>query len=104
MLRKGQVSPAGVGAIMRRAILCALTVAAWAALVAVSHAQSPYNYSWCGAYRFGAARSCYYNSYEQCMETYRPVLGFCIRNPAYRGPAADAAQARRKRRASPQAR
>jgi hypothetical protein len=89
---------------MRRAILCALAVAAWAAPVAVSHAQSPYNYSWCGLYRFAGARSCYYSSYEQCMETYRPVGGFCSRNPAYRGPAADTAQTRRKRRAPPQAR
>jgi hypothetical protein len=82
---------------MRRAILCALSVAAWAAPVAVSHAQSPYNYPWCGLYRFAGARTCYYNSYEQCMETYRPVGGFCVRNLAYRGPAAGTAQTRRKR-------
>ena len=90
-------------AVMRRAILCALALAAWTIPAAVSHAQSPYSYPWCGLYRFGGARSCYYNSYEQCMETYRPAGGFCSRNTVYRGPAADA-QTRRKRRAPSQAR
>jgi hypothetical protein len=89
---------------MRRAIWCALAAAAWAAPVAVSHAQSPYNYSWCGAYRFGGARSCYFNSYEQCIASMRPAGGFCSQNPAYRGPAAGTAQTRRKRRAPSQAR
>jgi hypothetical protein len=83
---------------MRQAILCAIVVAGWAASAGVSHAQSPYNYSWCGVFKLGGARSCYFNSYEQCIATMRPTGGFCSQNPAYRGPAAGTVETRRKRR------
>jgi hypothetical protein len=85
---------------MKRAILCAITVAAWAASAGVGHAQSPYNYSWCGVYKLGGARSCYFNSYEQSIARMRPNGGFCSQNPAYQGPAAGTGQTRRKRRVS----
>ena len=84
-------------AIMRPAILCVLALAAWAASVEASQAQSPYNYSWCGVYKIGGARSCYYNSYAQCIATMRWSGGFCSQNPGYQGPAAGTAQPRRKR-------
>jgi hypothetical protein len=83
---------------MRQATLCAISVAVWAASAGVSHAQSPYNYSWCGVYKLGGARSCYFNSYEQCIARMRPTGGFCSQNPGYQGPAAGTVQTRRKRR------
>jgi hypothetical protein len=58
-------------AIMRRAILCALAVAAWIAPVAA------------------------------CIASMRPAGGFCSRNPAYQGPASNTAHTRRKRWANP---
>jgi hypothetical protein len=82
---------------MRRAILCAIAVAACAAPAGVSQAQSPRNYSWCGVYKLGGARSCYFSSYEQCIAGMRPTGGFCSQNPGYQGPAAGAARTRRKR-------
>jgi hypothetical protein len=83
---------------MRQIILCALAVATWTASIAVGHAQSPYNYSWCGVSpsRFGG-RSCYFNSYEQCIARMRPLGGFCTQNPGYQGPAAGTTQTRRRR-------
>ena len=81
--------------------VCAIALAAWAASVAAGQAQSPYNYSWCGVYKLGGPRSCYYNSYEQCIATMRWNGGFCSQNPAYRGPAGGTAETRRKRRAYP---
>jgi Protein of unknown function (DUF3551) len=87
---------------MKPALSLLLAVAALTGAVAAADAQSPYNYSWCGTYpgKF-YARSCYYNSYEQCIATMRPAGGFCTQNPAYQGPAAGTAQPRRKRRAHP---
>jgi hypothetical protein len=78
-----------------------LAAAALTGAVAPAAAQSPNNYSWCGVYpgKFGA-RSCYYNSYEQCIATMRVVGGYCSQNPGYQGPAAGTAQPRRKRRAN----
>jgi Protein of unknown function (DUF3551) len=73
---------------MRQAILCALALTGWISSIEASHAQSTYNYSWCGVYRIGGLRSCYFNSYEQCIVSMRPAGGFCSQNPAYRGPAA----------------
>jgi Protein of unknown function (DUF3551) len=84
---------------MRGAILCALALTMWAASFEMSRAQSPYNYSWCGVYKIGGARSCYFNSYEQCIARMRWSGGFCSQNPAYQGPAAGTAQPRRKGRA-----
>jgi Protein of unknown function (DUF3551) len=85
---------------MRQIILCALALVAWIVAIEASHAQSPYNYSWCGVYpnRYGA-RSCRFNNYEQCIANVRPGIGgYCTQNPAYKGPAAGTVQTRRKRR------
>jgi hypothetical protein len=78
---------------------CLIAVIALASAIEPAQAQSPYNYSWCGTYpgKF-YARSCYYNSYEQCIANMRPAGGFCTQNPAYVGPASGTAQPRRKRR------
>jgi hypothetical protein len=90
---------------MRPSVLfCLLAAAVLVGTIEQGHAQSPYNYSWCGVYggKFGGgARSCYYNSYEQCIATMRTAGGYCIQNPAYQGPAAGTAQPRRQRRANP---
>jgi Protein of unknown function (DUF3551) len=61
---------------MRQTILCALALTTWIAAIEASHAQSPYNYSWCGVYpnRYGA-RSCRFNNYEQCIANIRPGIG-----------------------------
>jgi hypothetical protein len=40
--------PAREHSAMRQTILCALALTAWTAAIEASHAQSPYNYSWCG--------------------------------------------------------
>jgi Protein of unknown function (DUF3551) len=84
---------------MKRLILSFLTAAAaLTGTIPVGHAQSPYNYTWCGVSpgKFGA-RSCYYNSYQQCIGTMRAVGGFCTQNPAYRGPAAGTGEPRHRR-------
>jgi Protein of unknown function (DUF3551) len=83
---------------MRPIIWCGIAVAAWIAPIAVGHAQSPYNYSWCAVFKLGGARSCYYNSYEQCIARMRMTGGYCSQNPAYQGPAAGTGETRRKRR------
>jgi hypothetical protein len=75
-----------------------LATAVCAGAVGSSHAQTPYNYAWCGTYpgRF-YARSCYYNSYQQCIATMRAAGGFCTQNPAYVGPAAGTTPRSRRR-------
>jgi hypothetical protein len=70
-------------------LLHAPLLAAAALLVpATGHAQSAYDYAWCGVYTSGngpgGGQACYYTSYEQCMATMRG-LGICSQNPAYRG-------------------
>jgi hypothetical protein len=92
--------PAREHSAMRQTILCALALTAWIAAIEASHAQSPYNYSWCGVYpnRYGA-RSCRFNNYEQCIAYMRPGIGgYCTQNPAYNGSTAGTVQTRRKRR------
>jgi hypothetical protein len=84
---------------MRPRVLGVLLAAGIAGAAGTSHAQTPYNYSWCGTYPGRTyARSCYYNSYEQCIATMRTAGGFCTQNPAYVGPATGTAQGRPKRR------
>jgi uncharacterized protein DUF3551 len=98
--RRRRIGPDKEHSGMRQTILCALALTAWIAAIEASHAQSPYNYSWCGVYpnRYGA-RSCRFNNYEQCIANMRPGIGgYCTQNPAYKGPAAGTMQTRRKRR------
>lgn len=47
-------------------------------------AQSAYDYPWCAlrATRSGG-QSCYFTSYQQCMETLSGIGGICIRSPYY---------------------
>jgi hypothetical protein len=56
---------------------------------APAHAQSAYDYPWCGVYTSsqgaGGAQACYYTSYAQCMAT-MSGLGICTQSPYYRGP------------------
>jgi len=53
-----------------------------------SHAQSAYDYPFCGFYQDrSGATSCYFSSYAQCMATMRGGnMGYCKQNPFYRGP------------------
>jgi hypothetical protein len=73
---------------MRAIMLIALTGLSLAALACPSVAQSAYDYPWC-ALRAGRSggQSCYFMTYEQCMETLSGIGGSCIRSPYYRGPA-----------------
>ncbi len=70
---------------MRRAKLCTLALAAWGASFEAGHAQSPYNYSWCGIYKIGGARSCYFNSYDQCIARMRWAGGLLQSKPGLSG-------------------
>jgi hypothetical protein len=72
-------------------LLHASLIAAAALLApAAAHAQSAYDYPWCGVYTSsngpGGAQACYYTSYAQCMATMQG-LGMCTQSPYYRGPA-----------------
>jgi hypothetical protein len=70
--------------------LHASVIAAALLVSAGAHAQSAYDYPWCGVYTSnagpGGAQACYYTSYAQCMATMNG-LGFCTQSPYYRGPA-----------------
>jgi hypothetical protein len=67
-----------------------IAAAALLAPVTAGHAQSAYDYPWCGVYTSnagaGGGQACYYTSYAQCMATMRG-LGICTQSPYYRGPA-----------------
>ncbi|HLH86837.1 MAG TPA: DUF3551 domain-containing protein [Xanthobacteraceae bacterium] len=65
-----------------------LAAVAFLAASSMGHAQSAYDYPWCAVYpRNIGATSCYYQTYQQCMETMSGIGGSCIRSPYYRGPA-----------------
>jgi hypothetical protein len=71
-------------------LLHASFIAAALFVPAGAHAQSAYDYPWCGVYTSGdgpgGGQACYYTSYAQCMATMRG-LGICTQSPYYRGPA-----------------
>lgn len=71
-----------------RTILGALVVIGVLGAGAPGFAQTAYDYPWCALRggRGGGGTSCYYTSYQQCMETLRGIGGSCIRSPYYRGP------------------
>jgi hypothetical protein len=58
----------------------------------VGHAQAAAtSYPWCALYLGGratGARSCYYASREQCMETMSGIGGLCVESPYYHAPLA----------------
>jgi len=84
---------------MRPSVLACMLAALLLVAAGPSRAQSPYNYAWCGTYPgWQGARSCYFNSYEQCIARLRAVRGYCTRNPAYTGPPSGAGQLGRARR------
>ena len=66
-----------------------LVAAALMASASAGHAQSAYDYPWCGVYTSaqgpGGAMSCYFATYEQCRAT-MDRLGYCTASPYYRGP------------------
>ena len=72
-------------------LLHASLIAAALLVPTAGHAQSAYDYPWCGVYTSGngpgGGQACYYTSWAQCMETMRG-LGICTQSPYYRGPAA----------------
>jgi hypothetical protein len=76
-----------------------LIAAALLASASAGHAQSAYDYPWCGIYTSnagaGGAQACYYTSYAQCMATMRG-LGYCSESPYYRGPSGGDRQPRRR--------
>ena len=82
---------AGLGAIL----LGSLTPAA-------SQVRSPYSYPWCAMYNNsagpGGARSCYYDSYQQCMRTLSGIGGLCVESPYFHGPSGPAPRAMPTRR------
>jgi hypothetical protein len=64
-----------------------LAAAAMIGGVETGHAQSAYSYPWCARYpRDIGGWACYYTSFEQCWTTMRPIGGYCVRSPFYRGP------------------
>jgi hypothetical protein len=76
-----------------RLLHASLVAAALLASVTAGHAQSAYDYPWCGVYTSntgpGGAMSCYYKSYAQCMAT-MSGLGNCVSSPYYgHGPGSD---------------
>lgn len=58
----------------------------------VGHAQAAAtSYPWCALYnggRAGGLRSCYYATWEQCMETLSGIGGLCVESPYYHAQAA----------------
>jgi hypothetical protein len=83
-----------------RLLQLSLVAAALAASVTASHAQSAYDYQWCGIYTGNdgpGAMSCYYTTYAQCMATMNG-LGYCMQSPYYRGPTPNSDRAHRRAR------
>lgn len=69
------------------AVSCLLAATAAIGAVDTGHAQSAYSYPWCARYpRDIGGFACYYTSFEQCWTTMRPIGGYCVRSPFYRGP------------------
>jgi hypothetical protein len=70
-----------------RLLQASLVAAALLATTSAGHAQSAYDYPWCAVYTSdtgaGGARSCYYATYAQCMQTMSGMGGFCTRSPYY---------------------
>ena len=58
-----------------------------AATPAASQERSAYSYAWCAMYNNsagpGGARSCYYDTYQQCMRTLSGIGGLCVESPYY---------------------
>ena len=51
------------------------------------NAQSPYSHPWCSISSGdagGGARSCYYETLQQCMATLSGIGGNCVESPYYR--------------------
>ena len=72
---------------MRLLALSCLLAAVMIAMVETGHTHSAYSYPWCARYpRDIGGFACYYTSFEQCWTTMRPIGGYCIRSPFYRGP------------------
>ena len=69
-----------------RLLHASVVVAALLASAAAGHAQSAYDYPWCGVYTSGngpgGGQACYYTSFAQCMATMRG-LGICTESPYY---------------------
>ena len=80
-----------------RLLQASVLAAALLGSITAGHAQSAYDYPWCGVYTSnvgpGGAMSCYYRSYGQCMATMRG-LGYCTQSPYYRGPSGPPARRR----------
>jgi len=70
-----------------RLVQSAVVAVTLIAATSASYAQSAYDYPWC-ALRAGRSggQSCYFATYQQCMETLSGIGGSCIRSPYYRGP------------------
>ncbi|HEY4918555.1 MAG TPA: DUF3551 domain-containing protein [Xanthobacteraceae bacterium] len=70
-----------------RLLQSAVVAAAVLAAPSMGHAQSAYDYPWCAVYsRTSGATSCYYASFQQCMNTLSGIGGYCMRSPYYHGP------------------
>jgi hypothetical protein len=71
---------------MRPTILSLFVIAA-ALLgeIQAASAQSPTSYPWCARIyqKEGAATSCYFTSYQQCMTTLSGIGGYCYQSPYY---------------------
>jgi hypothetical protein len=74
---------------MRSRILLPVVATAAALIGAtdLASAQSPYSYPWCSRQnaKEGAATSCYFSSYQQCMTTISGIGGYCYQSPYYHG-------------------
>jgi hypothetical protein len=62
-----------------------LIAAALTADLVPAAAQSPASYPWCARIpkSDGAATSCYFTSYRQCMTTLSGIGGYCYQSPYY---------------------
>ncbi len=70
-----------------RGLLPSLVVVGVLGGAAPGLAQSAYDYPWCSvrADHWGTM-TCYFATYQQCMDTISGIGGYCIRSPYYRGP------------------
>jgi hypothetical protein len=86
--------PRNGGDIQMRSRIFSLVVvcAALMGAIELASAQSPTSYPWCSrqSAKEGAATSCYFASYQQCMTTISGIGGYCYESPYYNAAAAPA--------------
>jgi hypothetical protein len=68
-------------------VFVVLTILALGADIVPAAAQSPYTYPWCLQGAKSGNLSCYFNNYQECMTTARPLGAYALqRLDLYLGP------------------